>query len=115
MKKSSGDDLANIALEVYVYRIKKYIGAYLAVLESLDGLIFTAGTGENSPDVREFCCLGLSKYGMEIDPEKNRARERGIREINTAGNRVKILIIPTNEELKIVQETEKVIGWLNRS
>ena len=104
-KKSSGDEPANIALEVYVYRIKKHIGAYLAILESLDGLIFTAGIGENSPDVRELCCRGLSRYGIEIDPEKNRAGQTGIREINSAGSRVKILVIPTNEELKIAQET----------
>jgi acetate kinase len=70
-KKDRGDKRAKIALEIYCYRIKKYIGAYYAALESLDGIIFTAGIGENSPEVRTLCCEGLSKLGIEIDPEKN--------------------------------------------
>ena len=70
-KKNAGDEQAKIALEVYTYRIKKYIGAYFAALENLDGIIFTAGIGENSAEIRELCCRGLNKLGIEIDLERN--------------------------------------------
>ncbi len=109
-KKDKGDKQAKIALEIYCYRIKKYIGAYYAALGSLDGVIFTAGIGENSPEVRGLCCEGLSKLGIKIDPEKNCQTENGIREISSPNSKVKILVIPTNEELKIAQETKRVIG-----
>ncbi len=108
-KKKAGDNLAKIAVDVYCYRIKKYIGAYLAALESLDGLVFTGGVGENSPDIRHLCCKGLSKLGIEIDPQKNNETGKEIREINSPDREVKILVVPTNEELKIAQETRKVI------
>jgi acetate kinase len=108
-KKDAGDVRARIALEIYTYRIKKYIGAYFAALESLDGLIFTAGIGENSPYIRELCCSGLQKLGIEIDSERNRNTGRELGEISTPDSKVKILVVPTNEELKIAQETKKVI------
>ncbi len=108
-KKDAGDAQAKIALEVYTYRIKKYIGAYFAALESLDGLVFTAGIGENAPYIRELCCRGLHKMGIEIDPEKNNRTGNGIRKINSPVSEVKVLVIPTNEELKIAQETKRVI------
>jgi acetate kinase len=108
-KMEAGDNRAEIALEVYSYRIKKYIGAYLAVLGSLHAIIFTAGIGENSPEIRNLCCQGLDVLGIVIDEEKNRKKETKIREINAVDSRIKILIIPTNEELKIAQETKKVI------
>jgi len=94
---------------VYCYRIKKYIGAYFAALESLDGLIFTGGVGENAPDIRHLCCRGLIKLGIEIDPKKNNKAEEEIRKINSSDSEVTILVVPTNEELKIAQETKKVI------
>jgi acetate kinase len=108
-RKNAGDERAKIALEVYTYRIKKYIGAYYAVLSTLDGIVFTAGVGENSPEIRELCCHGLNELGIDIDSGKNRTGEKGEREINAPGSRVKILVIPTNEELRIAQETKKVI------
>ena len=108
-RKNRGDEQAKIALEVYTYRIKKYIGAYYAVLSTLDGIVFTAGVGENSPEIRELCCHGLNELGVDIDSLKNRTGEKAEREINTPGSRVKILVIPTNEELRIAQETKKVI------
>jgi acetate kinase len=108
-KKERGDDRARIALDVYTYRIKKYIGAYYAALESLDGLVFTAGIGENSPDVRELSCRGLDKLGIQIDLQRNRHSGNGIREINSPASQIKILVVPTDEELRIAQETEKVI------
>jgi len=108
-KKNAGNDLAKIALEIYTYRIKKYIGAYFAVLENLDSLIFTGGIGENSPEIREMCCCGLNKLGIEIDTKKNNKTQKKIGQINSSNSNVKILVIPTNEELKIAQETKKVI------
>ncbi|MFH1625375.1 MAG: acetate kinase [Pseudomonadota bacterium] len=112
-KKNAGDDRARTAVDVYCYRIRKYVGAYFAVLESIDGLVFTGGIGENAPDIRELSCQGLSKLGIEIDSKKNNEPGKEIREINSFGSEVKILIVPTNEELKIAQETKKVIESRN--
>ena len=108
-KNNSGDDLAKTALEIYCYRIKKYIGAYFAALGGIDGLIFTAGIGENAPLIRELCCRGLTKLGIDIDREKNYGNGEGTREVNSSDSEVKILVIPTDEELKIAQETRRVV------
>ena len=108
-KREAGDRRAEIALEIYAYRIKKYIGAYFAVLGDLDGIVFTAGIGENAPYIRDLCCRGLEKLGIRIDEERNEAGGEGIREINTSASTVKVLVIPTNEELRIAQETERVL------
>ncbi len=108
-KKDAGDDRAKIALEIYAYRIKKYIGAYFAVLGNLDAVVFTAGIGENAPYIRELCCSGLNGLGIEIDSKRNNMIGNGIREISSPGSKAKILIIPTDEELKIAQETKRVI------
>jgi len=108
-KKDSGDKRAKIALELYCQRIKKYIGAYFAVLESLDVLIFTAGIGENSPYIREKCCRGLNRLGIEIDAGRNKEAREGIREISSPESKVKILVVPTSEELEIAEETKKII------
>ena len=108
-KMHAGDNRAKIALDLYTYRIKKYIGAYFAALEILDAVIFTAGIGENSPYIREMCSRGLGRLGMEIDLERNKLTGSGISEINSQNSQVKILVIPTNEELKIAQETKMAI------
>ncbi|OEU52235.1 MAG: acetate kinase [Desulfobacterales bacterium S3730MH5] len=104
-----GDKRAAVALDVYAYRIKKYIGAYFAALGSVDAIIFTAGVGEHAPLIREKSCEGLSRLGIEIDTKKNAAPGSGTREINTPNSEVKVLVIPTNEELKIARETKKAI------
>ena len=113
-KKESGDDRAEIALDIYTYRIKKYIGAYYAALERLDAIVFTAGIGENSPEIRRRCCQNLENLGIEIDPMRNTQTGDGIREIGTTGREVRILVVPTNEELKIALETQKVIEEAGR-
>ncbi|MGM0465994.1 MAG: acetate kinase [Acidobacteriota bacterium] len=105
----SGDERANTALDVYSHRIKKYIGAYYAELGCLDAVIFTAGIGENSPKVRSMCCEGLEELGLKLDPEKNKSKSHEIREIHKQDSKVKVLVVPTNEEKKIALETEKVI------
>lgn len=107
--KDRGDRLAELALDVYTYRIKKYIGAYIAVLENLDALVFTAGIGEHSSEIRDLSCRGLNNLGIEIDSEKNNLHYSDARVINTPESRVKVLVVPTNEELRIAQETKKII------
>jgi acetate kinase len=104
-----GDKKAELALHLYTYRIRKYIGAYFAALGSLEVLIFTAGVGENSSYIREQCCRGLQKLGIRIDPERNNKPGEGVREISPPGSEVRVLVVPTNEELRIAQETKRVI------
>lgn len=104
-----GDKRAAVALDIYTYRIKKYIGAYFAALETVDAIIFTAGVGENAPLVREKSCQGLGRLGIEIDTSRNAAPGGSIREISTPDSEVKVLVIPTNEELKIARETKEAI------
>jgi acetate kinase len=108
-KREAGDKRAETAIDLYTYRVKKYIGAYFAALGHLDGIVFTAGIGENSPEIRKRCCQNLEKLGIEIDSMKNMQVGGGIREFSTASSVVKILVVPTNEELKIALETQKVI------
>ena len=105
-----GGEKARTALQVYCLRIKKYIGAYLAALGSLDCIVFTAGVGENSPYIREQSCAGLEKLGIKIDPSANNNSAKGIRAIHSAASAVKVLVVPTNEELKIARETLKVLS-----
>jgi acetate kinase len=102
---ASGNQRASLAIEMYAYRIKKYIGAYLAVLGRVDAVVFTAGIGENSAEIRARSCAGLSGMGIEIDPKKNGGRLAGVCEIQREGAPVKILVVPTNEELEIAEET----------
>jgi acetate kinase len=101
----SGNSQAQLAIDMVCYRIKKYIGAYYAVLDRLDALIFTAGIGEKSPLIRAGACRGLSHLGIEIDPEKNNRKSKKAFEIQTRGSTVRVLVIPTNEELEIAEQT----------
>ena len=95
---------AKLAFEMYVDRIQKFIGQYLAVLNGADALVFTAGIGENSVPVREAILSGLTWFGIEVDPEKNVFGVEG--EISTAHSRVKVFVIPTDEELVIARDVE---------
>lgn len=105
----NGDERARTALEVYSYRIKKYLGAYHAALGRLDAVLFTAGIGENSPLIRRLCCEGLEDMGIVLDEAKNNARSRDIRDISAKNSRIRVLVVPTNEEKKIALETRRVI------
>jgi acetate kinase len=106
----NGNSAAQLALDVYCYRVRKYIGAYAAALGGFDGLVFTAGIGENSPLVREKSCTGLEFLGIKIDPQTNdQATGRQAREIQTEYSKVKVFCIPTNEELVIATDTKRVI------
>ena len=106
-----GDAQAQLALDMVAYRLKKYIGAYTAVLGHVDALVFTAGVGEHSETVRRLTCAGLNNLGIILDEEKNQAGPSGaVTEIQAPGSRVKVLIIPTNEELEIAIQTEEIVG-----
>jgi len=104
-KANEGDAKCRLALEMNAYRIKKYIGAYSSVLNGLDVLIFTAGIGENSSYLRELVCSEMDFLGIDLDMQKNAQKSHGIREIQNDSSRVKILVIPTNEELEIAKQT----------
>ena len=99
----SGDEAARLAYDVYIHRLRKYVGGYLAVLGGADVITFTAGVGENVAAVRRDALTGLSALGIEIDQTRNVAAERGSRSISADGSRVTVLVIPTNEELAIAQ------------
>ncbi|MDG4475218.1 acetate/propionate family kinase [Thiovibrio frasassiensis] len=100
-----GNPEAQLAIRMYCYRIKKYIGAYHAVLGRLDGLIFTGGIGENADFIRAGCCEGLDHLGLEMNNGANRERRLGCAALESGTSRVKILVIPTNEELEIAEQT----------
>jgi acetate kinase len=101
----SGDTDCKHALELASYRIKKFIGSYTAVLNGVDAIVFTAGIGENSSLMREMSCKNLEYLGIELDQDKNAIRSKGIREIQTKNSKVKILVVPTNEEIEIARQS----------
>lgn len=107
---ANGDKMAQLALEMNAYRIKKYIGAYTAVLNGLDAIVFTAGIGENSSLIRKMVCQNLSYLGIEIDENKNIVKSQKIREIQSKESKVKILVILTNEELEIAEQAMQFIA-----
>jgi len=105
-----GNKNAKLALEIYCYRLKKYIGSYAAAMGGLDALVFTAGVGENSPVVRKMSCENLGFIGIELDEDKNKAAIGTESDISADNARVKVLAIPTNEELVIAQDTIRIVG-----
>ncbi|WP_420113199.1 acetate/propionate family kinase [Pseudactinotalea sp.] len=107
---AAGEPEAQLALEVYCYRVRKYIGAYLAVLGRVDAIVFTAGIGENSAEVRALTLEGLAGLGIELDGEANLVRSGEARDIATSASRVRVLVIPTNEELEIARQAIDVVG-----
>jgi len=108
-RAQKGDAQAELAVEMFCYRVKKYIGSYYAALGTVDAVVFTGGIGENSALVRSKSCDGLSGLGITVDDHINNAATGGIREIQTAESRVRILVIPTNEEREIAQQTVGII------
>lgn len=101
---AEGNEDAEMAYEMYAYRIKKYIGSYAAVLNGADAIVFTGGVGENDMNVRRLVCRDMDYLGIQLNKERNKVRSDNIREINTETSRTKILIVPTNEELEIVKQ-----------
>jgi acetate kinase len=106
---AGGNPTAKLAIEISCYRIKKYIGAYYAAIGCLDAIVFTGGVGENSDVVRMNSCKGLENLGIAIDKAKNNVRARKITDISAPSSRIKVLIVPTNEELEIAQQTIECI------
>ncbi|NCA83671.1 MAG: acetate kinase [Opitutae bacterium] len=106
---AAGNAQAETALQMFCYRIQKYIGAYMAVVPNLDAIVFTAGIGQNSAPVRERICRDLAHLGLRIDPVQNAVRSDAPRGIEQDGAPIKILVLPTNEELQIALETKQII------
>ncbi|MEI6092126.1 MAG: acetate kinase [bacterium] len=106
---AQGDNDAKLALDMYCYRLKKYIGSYVAALGGLDALVFTGGIGENDEFVREYSTDGLEWLGIKLDKKLNLDLNRKEAKISASDSKVPIFIIPTNEELVIALDTEKII------
>ncbi|EIC21043.1 acetate/propionate family kinase [Thiorhodovibrio frisius] len=106
----TGDAKAELALGIFCHRLKKYIGAYMAVLGDVHAVVFTGGIGENDAETRTRTCAGLERMGIELDEAANYAETRSERMISAADSPVKVLVIPTNEELEIAQQTVEAVG-----
>lgn len=105
----AGNARCALALDMFNYQTKKFVGSYAAAMGGLDCIVFTAGIGENSPGVREGVCEGLEFLGVQLDKAENAKRVDGIHEVSAKGSRVKVLVIPTNEELVIARETQALL------
>ena len=109
-KMFTGDERCTLSIEMIGYTIKKYVGAYLAVLNGADAIVFTGGIGENSDIMRKLVAENMTAFGIEIDEKKNNVKASEITDISGKKSKVKVLIVPTNEELLIARETaEKVV------
>ena len=104
-----GNERAQLTIEAYVYRIVKYIGAYTAAMNGVDAIVFTAGVGENASVIREKVCDYLGYLGVELDKEKNNNLSGDVEYISTEDSKVKVIVLPTNEELAIARETVKLV------
>jgi len=93
-----------LALQMMAYRVQKFIGSYIAALNGLDALVFTAGIGENSDVMRSLICQHMDYFGIQLDEEKNKLRSKNIRSISLEGSKVPILVIPTNEEFEMAEQ-----------
>ena len=105
---AEGNERAKLALDIFHYKIKGQIGAYIAQMGGVDAIIFTAGVGENGPESREACLSGLEFLGIKLDSEKNKSRGK-LTEISAKDSKVKVYVIPTNEELMIAKETVNLL------
>jgi acetate kinase len=105
----AGNERAKLALQMYSYRIRKYIGTYAASMNGVDAIVYTAGVGENDPEVRAMSCSNLDYLGVEIDPKRNESSEKE-KIISTEKSKVKVLVVPTNEELMIARDTLRLVG-----
>ncbi|MGD9971693.1 MAG: acetate/propionate family kinase [Desulfatirhabdiaceae bacterium] len=110
LQAKQGNNRAKLAIRMFCYRIKKYIGAYFAILESVNAIVFTGGIGENSGEIREGVCKELKHLGITIDASKNQVVSGHVTEIQKEGSPVKVLVIRTNEELEIARQTVNAIN-----
>jgi acetate kinase len=109
-KAANGNEECKNALNLAGYRIRKFIGSYTAILNGLDAIIFTAGIGENSAEMRKLACENLDFLGIHLDSEKNNMHSKEIREIQSSSSKVKILVIPTNEEIEIAKQSYDLLN-----
>ena len=105
----SGDANARLALEVFVKSVRHWIGAYMAQLNGLDVLVFTAGIGENRAEIRAEICANMDQIGIELDPSKNSSIQAEEAIISSENSTVKVLVIPTNEELVVAREVKRFL------
>ena len=108
-RAAAGDDQAQVAFDVYVHRLKGYVGNYIAQLGRIDVITFTAGVGENAAPVRKAALSGLESFGIRLSDERNEAKSRDARRISADDSDVAVLVIPTNEELEIARQTMSVL------
>jgi len=106
----AGNERCRLALALYAYRVRKYVGAFAAVLGGLDALVFTAGVGENSPELRAEICRGLTVFGVCLDQEANAAARGSERLISSPGSQVRVLVVPTDEERLIAEQAVALIS-----
>jgi acetate kinase len=112
----AGNERAKLAMNMLGYQIKKYIGSYTAAMGGLDAIVFTAGIGENTASIRELACADLEYLGVDFDKEANNSVARPVKTtcLSKEGSRVKVYIIPTNEELVIASDTENLVKALKK-
>jgi acetate kinase len=108
-ERKNGNKQAELAFQLFTYRIKKYIGSYIAAMGGLDAIVFTGGIGENSPDVRAASCAGLDFLGIQVDEAKNNSEDKE-KIISSDSSKVKVMALPTNEELVIALETMRIVN-----
>jgi len=107
---AGGNSTAQLALDVFCYRLKKYVGSYAAAMGGIDALVFTGGVGENSAEVRRKTCEGLEFIGLQVDSDKNRAAKGKESDISSDDAGSRVLVIPTNEELVIARDTHRIVS-----
>lgn len=108
-RMAEGDERARLAFDIYIHRLRKYVGAYTAVLGRVDAIAFTAGVGENSAAVREAALRGLDRIGIEVDAVRNAVRGSAARLISAESSRVAVAVVPTDEELEIAREAYSMV------
>lgn len=109
-ENEKGNRRAKLALEMFDFKLRKYIGAYSAAMNGLDAVIFTAGIGENDPESRYEACKGFEYLGLKFDAEKNKKIKGELAEISAHDSKVKVFVIPTNEELMIARDTKEIVS-----
>ncbi|MFK4273730.1 acetate/propionate family kinase, partial [Streptomyces milbemycinicus] len=109
-RMAEGDPAAQLAFDIYIHRLRKYVGAYTAVLGRVDAIAFTAGVGENSAAVREAAMRGLTAFGIELDTVRNALRSATARLISARSSRVAVAVVPTDEELEIASQTFDLVS-----
>jgi acetate kinase len=108
-RRDAGEEAAQLAFDVYCHRLRKYVGAYYAVLGGIDAVVFTGGVGENAAGVRSAALDGLSRLGIQVDATRNAAPGNTARAVSPDGSEVAVLVIPTNEEWEIATQTLEVV------